>query len=300
MLYLGGNSETHGQMVVNGFGMAYGGGGIAISWPLAHALSHTMDACIERYPELWGSDARIHMCAAELGVQVTRVRGFHQCDLKGNVAGFLQAHPLAPFISMHHVLHWDPVFPNMTHVDALQRLTRGMHVDPVNFLQTAFCVDQRKLFSVVVSWGYSVKVSVGAWRVGELERTEATFMSYHWRNWEEQFTFDTRPEVPFEGGQCGTPVDLWIDEIRPGEGNTIESTYSRSVPANQTSCSPQIARISQVKVVRELFPYVASRGGLSKGPNLRRQCCQSLKFDSSGSTVTINLGSCNNVYPKAV
>ena len=58
--------------------MAYGGGGFAISYPLAKALANMQDRCIERYPGLYGSDDRIHACMSELGVPLTKERGFHQ------------------------------------------------------------------------------------------------------------------------------------------------------------------------------------------------------------------------------
>jgi hypothetical protein len=58
--------------------MAYGGGGIAISYPLAEELSNMQDECLERYPQLFGSDDRLHACISELGVPLTREPGFHQ------------------------------------------------------------------------------------------------------------------------------------------------------------------------------------------------------------------------------
>ena len=62
--------------------MAYGGGGFAISYPLAIALEKMQDKCIQRYPGLYGSDDRIQACMAELGVPLTKEKGFH--------LGFLQ------------------------------------------------------------------------------------------------------------------------------------------------------------------------------------------------------------------
>ncbi|PNX74398.1 transferring glycosyl group transferase, partial [Trifolium pratense] len=58
--------------------MAYGGGGFAISYPLAVALEKMQDRCIQRYPGLYGSDDRIQACMAELGVPLTKEKGFHQ------------------------------------------------------------------------------------------------------------------------------------------------------------------------------------------------------------------------------
>ncbi|KAE8726144.1 putative Ferric reduction oxidase 2 [Hibiscus syriacus] len=65
--------------------MAYGGGGFAISYPLAKALEKMQDRCIQRYPGLYGSDDRIHACMAELGFPLTKEPGFHQAHSFGQL-----------------------------------------------------------------------------------------------------------------------------------------------------------------------------------------------------------------------
>ena len=67
-LYIGGQSESHGQNSLMSQDMAFGGGGIAISWPLAAALNQTLDKCLKIYGDLYGSDPRIAACVAEVGV----------------------------------------------------------------------------------------------------------------------------------------------------------------------------------------------------------------------------------------
>lgn len=76
--YIGSSSESHIQNILFSYNMAYGGGGFAISYPLAKALEKIQDDCIERYPGLYGSDDRIQACMAELGVPLTKEIGFHQ------------------------------------------------------------------------------------------------------------------------------------------------------------------------------------------------------------------------------
>ncbi|KAK6137396.1 hypothetical protein DH2020_028868 [Rehmannia glutinosa] len=74
------------------YGMAYGGGGFAISYPLAKALEKIQDRCIQRYPGLYGSDDRMQACMAELGVPLTKELGFHQCSVeKGGSGVWLQS-----------------------------------------------------------------------------------------------------------------------------------------------------------------------------------------------------------------
>lgn len=76
--YIGSSSESHIQNIFFSYAMAYGGGGFAISYPLAKELEKIQDRCIQRYPGLYGSDDRIQACMAELGVPLTREPGFHQ------------------------------------------------------------------------------------------------------------------------------------------------------------------------------------------------------------------------------
>lgn len=76
--YVGSSSESHVQNIYFSYGMAYGGGGFAISYPLAVELAKMQDRCIQRYPALYGSDDRMHACMSELGVPLTREPGFHQ------------------------------------------------------------------------------------------------------------------------------------------------------------------------------------------------------------------------------
>jgi hypothetical protein len=50
MYYIGSNSESHLQNILFSYSMAFGGGGFAISYPLAKALTKMQDACLSRYP----------------------------------------------------------------------------------------------------------------------------------------------------------------------------------------------------------------------------------------------------------
>jgi hypothetical protein len=81
MVYVGASSESHSANTYFSHSMAFGGGGVALSLPLAAALAETLDVCIERYPRLYGSDDRLHACITELGVPLTREYGFHQVYL---------------------------------------------------------------------------------------------------------------------------------------------------------------------------------------------------------------------------
>lgn len=78
MYYIGGNSESVEQDVFHSYAMAYGGGGFAISYPLAAELVNILDGCVDRYARFYGSDLKVGACVNELGVPLTTEPGFHQ------------------------------------------------------------------------------------------------------------------------------------------------------------------------------------------------------------------------------
>ena len=80
-LYIGSNSECVSSNFDHSFGMAFGGAGYALSYPLAEALTKNLDVCIKTYPKLYGSDHIIQSCVADLGVSLSRENGFHQVML---------------------------------------------------------------------------------------------------------------------------------------------------------------------------------------------------------------------------
>ncbi|KAF3788196.1 hypothetical protein EJ110_NYTH21336 [Nymphaea thermarum] len=81
MWYVGAPSESVEQDLVHSYGMAFGGGGFALSLGAAEALSVAIDGCLERYGNFYGSDQRVQACMSELGVPLTRHPGFHQVPL---------------------------------------------------------------------------------------------------------------------------------------------------------------------------------------------------------------------------
>jgi Protein of unknown function, DUF604 len=98
MVYIGGPSESHSANTCFSHTMAFGGGGIAISYPLAQAIEGIQDECLERYPKFYGSDDRLHACISELGVPLTREYGFHQ------VCNECRNHMLRIWVSVLHCL----------------------------------------------------------------------------------------------------------------------------------------------------------------------------------------------------
>ncbi|KAK6228926.1 hypothetical protein SCA6_017877, partial [Theobroma cacao] len=156
--YVGAGSEIYEQKKVFSFGMAFGGAGFAISYPLAKVLAKVLNSCIDRYPHLYGSDSRVYSCLTELGVGLTREPGFHQFDVWGNAFRLLAAHPLTPLVSFHHIDQMDPIFPNMTRIKAMEHLLQVANVDSQRILQRTVCYDHWFSWTISVSWGYAVQV----------------------------------------------------------------------------------------------------------------------------------------------
>ena len=65
--------ESVEQNVLHSYGMDFGGGGFALSYQLAKGLEKMQDSCLDRYLYLYGNDARIHACLADLGVRKCRL-----------------------------------------------------------------------------------------------------------------------------------------------------------------------------------------------------------------------------------
>ncbi|PHT68842.1 hypothetical protein T459_28329 [Capsicum annuum] len=191
--YIGSSSESHVQNIFFSYAMAYGGGGFAISYPLAKELEKMQDRCIQRYPGLYGSDDRIQACMAELGVPLTKERGFHQYDVYGNLLGLLGAHPVTPLVSLHHLDVVDPIFPGMSRVSGLQRLFESAKLDSASLMQQSICYDKDRYWSISVSWGYVVQIIRGNISPRELEMPTRTFLNWYRRADYTAYAFNTRP-----------------------------------------------------------------------------------------------------------
>ncbi|ERN12051.1 hypothetical protein AMTRI_Chr02g216390 [Amborella trichopoda] len=230
LYYVGANSESVEQNDMYAFGMAFGGGGFAISYGLARVLARVMDSCLRRYPHVYGSDARIYACVSELGVGLTAEAGFHQVDIRGNVFGFLSSHPLEPLVSLHHVDTVEPIFPNMTRIQALERLYKAIGFDPSRVLQRTVCYDKSKAWTISVSWGYSVQVFDGIVLFPDLLPLQRTFMP--WRrgrtNGSAPYMFNTQE---FPRDPCKRPATFFLDKVNTYSDKII-SKYSRHMMVN--------------------------------------------------------------------
>ncbi|XP_015631243.2 uncharacterized protein [Oryza sativa Japonica Group] len=288
--YIGNPSESHIQNLIFSYGMAFGGGGFAISRALAAQLAHMQDGCIDRYPALYGSDDRIHACVAELGVPLTRHLGFHQCDLWGDVLGLLGAHPVVPLVTLHHLDFLQPVFPTTrSRTAALRRLFEGpARLDSAGVAQQSVCYDGDKQWTVSVSWGFAVVVTRGVLSPREMEMPMRTFLNWYRRADYTAYAFNTRPVAR---QPCQTPQVYYMRQSRlDRRRNTTVTEYERRRVA-PVKCGWRIpdpaALLDRVIVLKKPDPNLWKRSP-------RRNCCRVLSSPRQGKDrkMTIDVGVC--------
>ncbi|KAJ0053167.1 hypothetical protein Pint_02077 [Pistacia integerrima] len=293
--YVGSNSEYYEQNVKYSFNMAFGGGGFAVSHSLARVLARVLDSCLIRYPHLFGSDARIFSCLAELGVGLTHEPGFHQLDMRGDLFGMLSAHPLSPLLSLHHLDAVEPIFPNMNRTQALGHLFKAVEVDPARILQQTVCYDRSRQLTVSVAWGYAIQVYEGNESLPDLLLLQRTFTPWkRGANVDSHFMFNMRdhPRDP-----CKRPIVFFLESVISDKSdvlsNYIKHFVGDCVRAHALENLELIRVLSQKveldveKVVMNWFDML-DYGLEMESP--RRQCCDiSPTFNES---MTIQIRQC--------
>ncbi|KAK9741097.1 hypothetical protein RND81_03G081200 [Saponaria officinalis] len=281
--YVGTNSEIMEQNGANSFEMGFWGAGFAISAPLAKVLAKVFDSCLERYHHLYGSDSRIYSCLAELGVGLTHEPGFHQMDIRGNIFGLLAAHPLAPLVSLSRLSEVEPIFPNMTAINAAQHLFKAVVIDSERMLQQTVCYDRWFSWTISVSWGYAVEVFDHHIYLPDTLRVQDTFSPWKKGAAEPKYSFSTRPLHP---DPCRRSSIFFFDRIYARK-NTITSHYRRMTPENCT-----FDPMASPKKLQEIVVY-SQKSNL--GPNQlwapRRQCCDVLP-SSVGQKLELHIREC--------
>ncbi|KAM7276972.1 hypothetical protein ACFE04_018838 [Oxalis oulophora] len=304
--YIGSLSESHLQNIYFSYGMAYGGGGFAISYPLAKALSRMQDRCISRYPGLYGSDDRMQACMAELGVPLTKELGFHQWDpniveilvwfveftlvclydVYGNLFGLLAAHPVTPLVSLHHLDVVEPIFPDMTQVEALQKLMVPMNLDSAGLMQQSICYHKSNRWTVSVSWGFAVQILRGIFSPREMEMPARTFLNWYRRADYTAYAFNTRP---VSRNVCQKPFVFYFSNATYNStSNETLTVYSQHrVP--HPACRWKMADpglLDVVEVYKRPDPHLWDRSP-------RRNCCRVKKSAKKGRIV-IDVGVCRD------
>ncbi|CAK9858844.1 unnamed protein product [Sphagnum jensenii] len=295
MFYVGSSSETHIQNLFFSYNMAFGGGGFAISFPLAKALAQMQDQCNLRYGQMLGSDDRIYACTLELGVPLTKNLGFHQMDIQGDPFGILAAHPVTPILSIHHLDSISPIFPHMNRVQSLQKLTEAMKVESGSLMQQSICYDEQLKWSFSVSWGYAVHVHYGFLKPHEMEVAIRTFQTLFKKTDASAFSFKLRSYNSKD--HCTHPTRYYMESIQGPLNNSnsnssqglLESVYfkghyeRRSKAKCHQSFMEVINSVNRIRVVKESIPedwYQAPR----------RSCCKIQSWDKE--EIGIHIGTC--------
>ncbi|KAJ0049457.1 hypothetical protein Pint_14959 [Pistacia integerrima] len=288
MVYIGSPSESHSANTYFSHSMAFGGGGIAISYPLAEALSKIHDDCLERYPKLYGSDDRLHACITELGIPLTVEHGFHQWDIRGNAHGLLSSHPIAPFVSIHHVEAVDPFYPGFTSLDSLKLFTKAMKTDPRSFLQRSICYDWAGHYTFSVSLGYVVQVYPNIVLPRDLDRSEKTYSAWNRISNRNEFDFDTRDP---HRSICKKPILFYLKDI-DGQGNATVGSYVRATGKDylkrKVFCFPHSPPLRHIKNIQVLGHPPRKNWHLVP----RRFCCKVNQTDDEILKITV--GQCGN------
>ncbi|KAE9616602.1 hypothetical protein Lal_00034892 [Lupinus albus] len=272
--YIGARSESFLASQYFSFGMAFGGGGFAISSSLAKVLAKVIDSCLERYHYLYGSDARTYSCITELGAGLTHEPGFHQVDMLGDTFGLLATHPITPLLSLHHVNHTNPIFPKMTNMKALQHLFKAANVDSQRMLQQSVCYHKKLVWTVSVSWGYAIQLFPYNMPLPQVLKVPQTFKP--WRNgnvMENAYNFDTRP---IQRNPCDRPAIFYLDNISSHKNGTITSSYKKSF-RNCHRDRPSLKTLEKIKVFSRKLDLNINQ---LKSP--KRHCCDILPSNAKG------------------
>jgi hypothetical protein len=280
--YIGHNSEDHIQNQLFNYNMAYGGGGFAISYPLAEMLAKSQDSCIHRYPWLYGSDDRMKACMSELGVPLTKETGFHQFDVRGDVSGLLSSHPVTPIVTLHHLDAIYPIFPGLNRSASLERLVRAIEVSPHQVFQQSICYDQEKNWSFSLSWGYLINVYRGFVAPNVLEVPTITFLSWHRRREPYAFPFSTQTRAR---EICEEPSTYYMSQTV--DGDEIRTVYSKiDRPNRAKACLEKLHPISLIKNI------IVDSKALPREwvQNPRRQCCRIKEFKKT--SLSMEVGPC--------
>lgn len=78
--YLGGQSEFVMSNYWYSFNQGFGGAGFILSYPLAKALAYDMEGCLRRHSHLTSADMITMVCIADLGVNLSPLKGIHQVN----------------------------------------------------------------------------------------------------------------------------------------------------------------------------------------------------------------------------
>ena len=148
-----------------------------------------------------------------------------QYDVYGNLFGLLAAHPVTPLVSLHHLDVVEPIFPNVTRVEALKQLMVPMKLDSAGLMQQSICYDKAKGWTISVSWGFAVQIFRGIFSPREIEMPSRTFLNWYRKADYTAYAFNTRP---VSRNPCQKPFVFYLLRARfDSSMNQTVSEYAR-------------------------------------------------------------------------
>ncbi|GAA0172393.1 glycosyltransferase [Lithospermum erythrorhizon] len=249
--YFGGQSEYILSNFWFSFNQGFGGAGFMLSYPLAKALANDMENCLRRYAHVKSADTITMACIADIGVNVSPHKGFHQIDLRGDISGLLSAHPKSPLISLHHFDAIDPIFPSKDRFESTRHLMKATSFGQSRMLQQTICYERRNNWSVSISWGYSVHIYEQIMSRRVLQTPIETFTTWVGNPNPPRYMFNTRRST---NDSCETPHVFYFDSIKKlkmEHGDyVIETLYSRASERGLPACGNHSAHyISKFKLI---------------------------------------------------
>ncbi|CAH9128611.1 unnamed protein product [Cuscuta epithymum] len=212
--YIGGQSEFVLSNFWFSFNQAFGGAGFVLSYPLAKAMSDGIMDCLKRYSYLTSADKTTMSCVADLGVNISPHRGFHQLDMRGDISGFLSYHPNVPLMSLHHFDMADPIFPFVDRAEAAHRIMKSAQLDQSRVMQQVICYHRPLNWSFSLSWGYSAQIYERRMPRSYLQNPIETFLTWGEASNPPFWMFDVRPPLrrPLRGSSFLLPQDCQAQE----------------------------------------------------------------------------------------
>ncbi|XP_042022135.1 uncharacterized protein LOC121769402 [Salvia splendens] len=233
--YFGGQSEFILSNYWYSFSQGFGGAGFIMSLPLAKLVAADMDKCLLRYRHLNAADKTTMSCIADIGVNLTPLKGIHQIDMRGDISGFLSSHPKYPLLSLHHFDMVDPIFPNMNRSESTRHLMKAVAADNSRMLQQTICYHRPTNWSFSISWGYSAHIYEKILARSHLQFPIETFKTWwHPNPRPPHYMFNTR--LPSRD-PCLAPHMFFYHTVGTTTNDQILTEFSRAWRRDLPPCS---------------------------------------------------------------
>jgi len=283
--YIGGISEVKQQLTP--WDMAFGGGGVAMSAALVSMLNATLDSCLEdkdqTFQAWWTHDHALAECIEKLGVRRTNTtfsQGFHQLDLVGDLRGLLEAHPVVPLISLHHMNRF-------LSLQEFQHIAGTIRRFPSAALQQTICHHHGQKSTIAIAAGFSLRWWDALINHEDLIVPEMTFRTDHGPPFSHHlqtpqiFTMETRLGEPrtVDSVDIAVATMYHVAHGPSPRGNTVTTIYRTGVKLSQNAPDT-------VKVIEQ------GTGSRWTVEPFQRLCCSQWKETVEAHMVEIVISKC--------